>query len=173
MVTALFKWFVFACLLMNSRVDQKLLDSGHPFYVTVTEINHNAKEANLEISCKMFADDFENTLKSANQIPIDIVHPKDRKQLENMIAAYLQKHLQFKVNGKPVTTQFVGFEKENESVWCYLEVNQVPEVKKLDIMNDLLYESHDSQISIMHVIVAGNRKSTKLVYPDKNTSLEF
>ena len=173
MVSALFKWSFIVVFFMTTGF--KLQTSGvtHPFFVSVTEINHNAKEAQLEITSKMFADDFENTLKSEYKTNIDVSNPKDIKQLEKMMNDYLQKHLQLKINGRAVIMRFLGFEKENEAVWCYMQVDNVAQVKKLEIMNDLLYELNNTQMSIMHAVVAGIRKSTKLIFPDKNVSFEF
>jgi hypothetical protein len=148
-------------------------ETVHPFFVSVTEINHNAKASQLEISCKLFADDFENTLKKEYKANIDLTHPKDVKQLEKLVSDYIQKHLQFKVNGKQVSLQFIGYEKESESVWCYMQINNVVKIEKLEIMNDLLYSSNPSQINIMHVIVNGNRKSSKLNYPDTHLVLDY
>lgn len=34
----------------------------HPFHVSTTEINHNAKDKSLEITCRIFTDDFEAIL---------------------------------------------------------------------------------------------------------------
>jgi len=147
--------------------------SFHPFYVSVTEFNYNQKDKVLEISCKLFAEDLENALKTLNKINIDIIHPKDPKLLEKYIFEYLAKHLQLKINGKAVTLQYVGYEKEQEAVWGYLQVNNVPPVKRLEVMNNILYESYTTQISIMHASVGSSRKSTKLVYPDKEASFEF
>ena len=35
----------------------------HPFYVSVIEIDHNAKDATAEISVRVFTDDLEKTLQ--------------------------------------------------------------------------------------------------------------
>jgi len=178
MVGLLSKWSLLSVLFYlpvfsssNSLHENEVV--FHPFYVSVTEIDYNAREGSLEISCKMFADDFENTLREQFKTKIDFAQPKDSKQLERMVYQYVQKHLQLKVNGKPASLQFVGFEKENEAAWCYLQVSNVPAVKRLDITNSLLYESYDSQISIMHVSVNGNRQSTRLINPESNTSFTF
>ena len=40
----------------------------HPIYVSVTEIQHNAKDKTLEISCKIFTSDFEAILKSKTKL---------------------------------------------------------------------------------------------------------
>ena len=70
--------------------------------------------------------------------------------------------------------EFIGFERERDAVWSYFEVKQVNTApKKIDIRNDLLYESYDSQINLMHVTVSGNRKSSKLNYPDTNAEFAF
>ncbi|HTQ26781.1 MAG TPA: DUF6702 family protein, partial [Puia sp.] len=82
-------------------------------------------------------------------------------------------HLLLKVDGKPVTLQFVGSEKETDATWSYFQVNEVGSVKKLDVVNNLLYESFDTEINIMHVTVNGNRKSTKLNNPEANASFDF
>jgi hypothetical protein len=148
-------------------------DFIHPFYVSVTEFNHNTKDKTIEISCKMFAEDFENALKTQFKTNVDISHPKDPKVLEKLVFEYLQKHLQLKVNGKPVSLQFVGYEKEEEAVWTYLQVNNVASLKKIEITNNILYEAYNTQISIMHASEGGNRKSTRLVYPDTQASFEW
>lgn len=146
---------------------------NHPFYISVTEINHNAKDKTLEISCKMFLDDFEKTLRTVTKTEVDLTNVKDKAKVDKMISDYLNSHLQLKVDGKQVALQFVGFEKESEAAWCYLQVNNVPSVKQLEIKNTLLFEEFDSQISIMHVTVNGTRKSTRLNKPESAAKFEF
>lgn len=146
---------------------------AHPLYVSVTEFNYNTKENLLEVSCKMFADDCESTLRQQTKTNVDITHPKDVKQLEKLLNDYIQKHLQLKLNGKSVIMQYVGYEKENESVWCYLQVSDVKPVKKLEVTNSLLYDMYNTQISIMHAVVGGNRKSIRINNPDTGAVFEF
>ncbi|MEO5998992.1 MAG: DUF6702 family protein [Chitinophagaceae bacterium] len=146
---------------------------SHPFFVSVTEFNHNQKEKIVEISCKMFADDFENALKAQYKTVIDITHPKDPKQVEKYVFDYLQKHMQVKINGKPVIFQFIGYEKEEDAVWGYLQINNVAVLKKMEVTNNILYETNNMQTSIMHATAAGTRKSTRLVFPDTVASFEW
>jgi hypothetical protein len=46
------------------RATQTERSAPHPFYVSVTEISQNATDKSLEVSCKFFADDFEQTLET-------------------------------------------------------------------------------------------------------------
>ena len=55
MAAILYKWLL-AFALTNFGVNP------HPIFVSVTEIEHNAVEKTLEISCKLFVDDFEKSL---------------------------------------------------------------------------------------------------------------
>lgn len=145
----------------------------HPFYVSVTEINHNAADKNLEISCKIFTDDFETVLAKNYNTRVDLWHPKNKEQTDKLITDYIRKHLVIKLDGKPINLEYVGFERENEAVWSYLQVTNVGAPKKVEIMNNILYDTYNEEINIMHVSVGGNRKSTKLNYPDVSASFEF
>ena len=176
MALLLYKWFFLSLLagMMGTKASRSDKDNPiHPFYVSVTEINHNARDKNLEISCKIFTDDFEAALSKASGVKVDLFNPKDKDAVEKQIGAYIKKHLIVKVDNKAVSLEFVGFERENEAVWSYLQVSNTMPPKKIDITNDLLYDSFDQQINLMHISVAGNRKSTKLNYPDASASFQF
>jgi hypothetical protein len=146
----------------------------HPLFVSVTEMNYNAADKDLEISCKIFTDDFEKTLSNVYHTKVDLSAPSNKKENDKLVNDYVKTHLQLKLDNKPVTLTFVGFEKENDAIWSYFEVDNTPTApKKIDVVNTILYESYDKQMNLMHVTVGGNRKSTRLNYPDKETSFVF
>ena len=145
----------------------------HPFYVSVTEIHHNAKERSLEISCKVFSDDMENILKQNYKVAVDFTDQKQHQQIDKLMYDYFSKHLALSSDGKPVKLNYVGFEKDSESVYCYLEATSIHAVKKIDVSNSILHDLTPEQINIMHVTVGGNRKSHKLDFPKKQASFLF
>ena len=171
----LFKWFFISVLAGASPAfaSQASPAGNHPFFISVTEINHNQADKNLEISCKIFTDDFEAALSKSTGLKIDLFNPKDKQAMEKHISAYFKKHLLIKLDNRQVILEFVGFERENEAVWSYLQVSNTTAPKKMDILNDLLYESFDQQINLVHVSVANNRKSSKLNYPETQISFQF
>lgn len=150
-----------------------LLGFFHPFFVGVTEIQQNAKEKTLEISIKLFIDDFETALAKGSPTAVDLSTPKDAAKANQLVLIYLQQHFKLKLNGQPVTFQFIGYEKEREAAWCYAQVNNVESVSKLEIDNSLLYDSFDKQINLMHVTVNGSRQSTKIAYPEQKAVFNF
>jgi hypothetical protein len=145
----------------------------HPFYVSVTEVTQNKGEGTLEISCKFFADDFEETLRNVYKTKLDINNDKERAAFDRLIPDYISKRLALVADGKPLKLSYVGYEKEKESVFCYFEVAGLPSVKALQASNSLLHDFKTEQINIMHISVNGKRQSTKLDYPAKEASFQF
>lgn len=167
--------FLFAFLLPFQAVKSSpaAVSGFHPFYVSVTEINQNTAAKSLEISCKFFADDFEETLEKAYKTHLDISTGKDKAAFDQFIPDYINRHLLLLVDGKPAKLNYVGYEKEKESAYCYFEVPNVSSAKQLDATNSLLYDFKNEQINIMHVTVNGKRQSTKLDYPASKASFRF
>ncbi|NCI46928.1 DUF6702 family protein [Sediminibacterium soli] len=145
----------------------------HPFFVSVVDINHNAKDATVEISVRVFTDDMEKVLQKYSSKKIDILNPADKPFLESQIASYLNQKLQVKINGQAATMQYIGHEIQKESVWMYLEVPKIKEVTTVDIDCKLLYDLASSQTNLIHARAKGAEKNYKLDYPKNRVSFGF
>ena len=166
MVISICKWLLAGFLLLPHGESHAKNESKHPFYVTVTEINYNAKDKTLELSCKIFTNDFESVLEKYSGTKIDLSDPKDKSTSDRAITGYIVKHLQVNLDNHPVELQFVGSEKESDGTWSYFQAINLNPFKKIDITNSLLYESFDNEINLMHVVVNGNRQSKRVSNPE-------
>jgi hypothetical protein len=176
MAFVLSKWLVVFFLITGFSPKEERINKAekvHPFYVSVTEINQNAAEKTLEISCKFFTDDFEHTLEKIYKSNLDFTADKDKASFDKYIPDYIGKHFVLSLDGKPVKLNYIGYEKEKESVYCYFEVTNTPAVNRMEISNNFLYELTQEQINIMHVTVNGKRQSTKLNYPAVKAMFQF
>ena len=178
MAASFYKWLVIPAFLLfnfpkNQATTGSPIDAAHPFYVCVTEINHNAADKTLEISCKIYADDFEKVLTQKNKSVVSISHPKDKAALDKWINLYIRDHLSLKADGKQANYSYLGFEKEDDAVYCYMQVDNIATVKKIDVVNTMLHDLNNNQINIIHVTVGGNRKSHKLDFPDSQAAFSF
>lgn len=181
MATFLFQWFLFlgTSLFAAGATGSAVVNSPagatayHPFYVAVTEINHNASAKTLEISCKLFADDLEQVLEKTYHTALDISAAKDKAALDKFISDYIHKHLGLAIDGKAVQLNYIGYEKEKESAYCYFEVSNVPSLKKVDLTNSILQDFNSDQINIIHFIFHGKRQSQKLDFPATKASFTF
>ncbi len=182
MATGFNKWlFIFlmpSLIYMGGKLNKTEAKSisakvFHPIHVSVTEINHNATDKTLEISCKLFTDDFEKVLAQNYKTKVDLINPPDRAAMEKLVSDFIQKHLVVKIDDKPVTLSYLGYEKDNDAVYSYLQAENISAVKKINITNNILHEMFTDQINLMHVIVDGKRKSVKLDYPEKEAAFNF
>jgi len=172
----MFLWFqqwllLFVPLFVSTSTFSKT--HAHPFYVGVVEVNHNKASAALEVSCKLFAEDAQNVLEQQYKTKVDFGQPQQKAAIDRLLNDYVHKHLALQADKKPVQLQYVGFERDAESLYCYFEADGVANVKTIDLNNSLLYDFTDQQINIMHVMVGGVRKSYKLDYPKTEASFSF
>ena len=168
MASILYKWF-FAVAVFVCCSSAKL----HPIYVSVTEIEHNAKEKTLELSCKIFTDDFEKTLRKTYKNTVDLLKPANKDAMNKLVSEYVQKHLQVNVDGKNVPLKFIGYEAIEEGIYSYYQADNISTVKNITVTDDILYEYKTEQMSLIHVTVNGNRKSSKLNNPDTKADFSF
>lgn len=145
----------------------------HPFYVSVTEIAHDKSRNELQVSCRIFADDLENAIRKQSKTPIDVVHPANRAATDSLIARYLARHLFVTTDGKLVHLQYLGYKIEEEAAWCFLSAENIPTFKRAHVRNNILYEQHPNQINMIHVIQNNERKSTKLDNPAADADFSF
>ncbi len=181
MASFLNKWFLLslvpATFFISGNTPERQSAKGersfHPFHVSVIEINHNATDKTLEISCKIFTDDFEKSLAKNYNTKVDLINPPNKPAMDSLVKKYLFSHLSIKANGKPVSFTYIGFEHETDAVFGYIEGANVASLGKLDVSSNIMYDFFDDQVNIMHVIVNGSRKSNKLNYPDKEAAFSF
>lgn len=171
MAASVFKWLIIPVLAfgLSAAAPEKL----HPFHISVTEINHNAADKTLEISCKIFTDDFETILAKNYKTKVDLINPSAKAAMDSLVKKYIFSHLQIKADGKPVAFSYLGFENDKEAAYVFFEVVTISSVSKLEISNSILYDQFDDQMNIMHVTVAGNRKSSRVSYPNKESLFTF
>ena len=168
MASILYKWFLVASLGLFAGSF-----TVHPLYVSVIEIEHNAKDKTLEISCKIFTDDFEKTLRKAYNVHVDLLDTKVKAAMNKLVNDYVQKHLSISLEGKNATMRFIGYEQIEEGIYSYYQVDNVSAVKNISISDNILYEYKKEQMGLIHVTVNGNRKSSKLNNPDEKAVFVF
>ncbi|MBL7934115.1 MAG: hypothetical protein JNL60_19580 [Bacteroidia bacterium] len=147
--------------------------SKHPFYLSVTDLKYSEKEKAIQGSVKIFTNDFEGALKKKHGKTIDLINIKDTAFTKKTIADYLKEHLKISPDGKQKEYDLLGFEREEEATWVYIEIKNCPQPKLLQIENTILYDHIKEQTNIVHLEVGGEKKSYKVVYPEKEIRFEF
>lgn len=164
-----YKWLFFSLTslpLFNNT-------THHPIFVSVTEIEYNAKEKTLEVSCKIFTDDFEKTLRAAYKTHVDLLDENIKPAMNKLVNDYVQKHLRITVDGKIVALKFVGFEKIDEGIYSYYQADNITAPKKIEVTDNVLLEYNAQQMNLVHLTVGGERKSVKLAGAENKVTVQF
>lgn len=162
------KWIVVFMILFLLVGSKK-----HPIYVSVIELDQNSAENTLEISCKIFTNDFETTLRKTTSLKVDLLSSTDKISMNNLVKNYILNHLKIEVDGKNKPLHFIGYEQSEESIESYFQIEGIRAPKKIAVQDDILYDYNSAQMSIIHVNIDGKRKSSKLNNPDKNAVFKF
>ena len=145
----------------------------HPFYISVIDIKQDAKQHNLNISVKLFTNDIEDALKKTTAEKIDLLNPKNKPEMEVELFNYIKQRFSINVNLKPTTLNFIGYEREEDAVWVYLEIKKINQPKVLKINTKLLYDFLPQQTNIVHAEINGVKKSSKVTNPDSKIEFTF
>ncbi len=145
----------------------------HKFYVSVTNIEHSKTDKALQITTRIFIDDFQKVLEERYELTEELTTEKAIQEVEQMMKKYLSKKLKIWVNGELKTCRFIGKKYENDVTVCYLEITGVERVTALEIENAILYELEEDQQNLVHVKINDQRKSLLLVKENDKGLLNF
>ncbi len=111
----LYKWLMIsllnAGLATGITTGFQTASSNHPFFISVTQITHNKDQKAFEITCKIFADDFEQALKQAYKKTIDFSSNANELENNKIINIYIQKHLSVSVDARLNVLQYEGMKR--------------------------------------------------------------
>lgn len=145
----------------------------HPYHVGSVEINYNVKSATFEMTGRFFLDDLENALAKKYGKPFHFNDAKYKDQLNEALKNYVADYFKLKTNGQFLKVNYIGYEEDSESVDVYFESEKVSKPQKVEAAVSFLYNLFDDQINLVHIIVNGNRKSERLIYPNRYLYQQF
>ncbi len=145
----------------------------HKYYLSLTEVTINSEKHTLDVCSKLFIDDLELELGKIVNKKIDLSIALKSKEVEQLLFNYLNKNFKINVGGKLQKLEYVGYEIENDAIWCYMEVAHFKEKGTISILNTLLYEHFPEQSNLINITWDGVSKTAKLSNPEKLAEFIF
>lgn len=143
----------------------------HPYHVSITEIRIDPEKKAVNISCKMFTDDIQDAMSTLYKVPVELL--KKQASCDSLISKYVHERLEVSVGGMKLDYKYIGYEIEEESVWCYFESALPSAEKSVKVRTSILYDFLDEQANFLHCYYKTERKSFKLENPDKEAAFTF
>jgi len=141
-----------------------LITAMHPYFVGVTEVNIDPKSRHIDVSCKLFVDDVQDVIfqQTGQKINLTVKSPQNLALLKN----YLISHVKVKWGNNYLPLLMLGYDIEEEGVWCYLETTFKSRTQSITICNRALYETIETQTHFLHVNYGAVKQHWKITNPE-------
>ena len=132
----------------------------HAYHSSLMEMRYNASKKQLEVSVKVFTDDFEKALSQGQPAPVSLAEAGPRPLA--LTTAYLQRTLKFSTAaGAPLPLQVLGLQAEKDGYWLYCKVPLPGATPGVQLRQAMLLEVFGDQMNIVN-IEAGDKKQSVL-----------
>jgi len=133
--------------------------SSHKYYVSTSLFNFTDANS-LQITIRLFKDDFKDALKkkySINRVLTDqvLIDSTYHSNINN----YFNSFLTVSFDGVKNKLNFLGLENKNEMFVFYLEIEKLPSFNVISLDNKLLFDLYSEQQNIIYVKKNGIKKS--------------
>lgn len=145
----------------------------HPFHISVTEILHKPKDKVIQMTIRLFQDDLEQGLREfTGNEDLDILKKEDAESLKEIIGKYVLQNLNLTTK-KELSLNYLGFEYDNDVLYCYIESVKVKPFDQLTISNTILTSTYKDQENLVHVKKAGKVKSLRMTFTKRQETLDW
>ena len=144
----------------------------HPVHVSVTNVDLDPVGGKVELSVKIFSDDFQDLILHKYGVQLNIVEQEDPGDGISAVNRYIQEALQLVFNGKETADlQFVESKLNEEAIWLFYRYEHPGRIRKVDIVNRVMLEKFNDQTNLM--IVSFNERQNGYKLDNKTTELSF
>ena len=144
----------------------------HPVHVSVTNVDLDPVRGRVELSVKIFADDFQDLILHKYGVQLNIVEQEDPGEKISAVNQYMQEALRLVFNGKEAAElEFVDAELNEEAIWLFYRYDFPGKIRKVEIVNRVMLEKFTDQTNLMIVTYHDEQNGYRL--DNKNTELSF
>ena len=138
---------------------------AHKFYISVTSVEYSDKDRALQITTRIFIDDFEKVLQERYGITGSLATKEESDMADAYIEKYLRTKFMVEINDRPVDFDFLGKEYDNDIMICYLEVPKIDmsTATSISVENEVLMDIFEEQKNVVHFKLGNQKKSFVLI----------
>lgn len=145
----------------------------HKYYISITQVNYIKEKQSVQITSRIFIDDFEKVLRERYDDAIELVAKNESKDVDHYIELYLKSKISVKINGKDMNLNFIGKEYDIDVIQCYIDIENVKNINSLEISNQILFDLFDNQQNMIKAKINSKQKSFLLNQNNKIAVLNF
>ncbi len=144
----------------------------HPIHVSVTNLDLEPDVGKMELSVKIFADDFQDLILNKYSVQLNITGNEKPGDKIGSVHRYIGEALRFEINGKEIEgLKFMRSELNEDAIWLYYTYDHGSRIRKINVSNTLMNEKFDDQTNLL--IVSYSNKQNGYRMDNKTTDLSF
>lgn len=144
---------------------------GDGAHAAFTIIEHNARAGTIEVIHRMMVLDLELALTARTGRTIRM---EDVTDAETLIGSYLKDYFSLTVEGEgPLPLSWVGAELKLDTVLAYQEAPISKDIDQLAVANQILTETHPTQINTVNVTYGGRVYSRMFTLGDPPSLIDL
>ncbi|MEP5340543.1 MAG: DUF6702 family protein [Algibacter sp.] len=160
----------FKFLLLSLVIPLFAFTAMHKYYISVTQIEYIEEKKSVQITSRIFIDDFENLLRERYDDSIILAENTESETINIYIERYLKEKIKIRINESDVNFMFIGKEYDGDIMRCYLEVVDVETINSIEIKNQVLFDLYTEQQNLIKLKVNSKQKSY-ILSPQNDTAL--
>lgn len=145
----------------------------HKYYVSLTEIEYVEKQKSVQIITSIFIDDLEVDMRKQSDKIFNIDTKQEVDSIDNYFKNYLHQHFQIIINDSINKYNYIGKEYEDDIVHFYLEIPNIKQLNKIEVINTSLFNSFERQQNIVKINVKDFNKTFYLTKNNDKGLLNF
>ncbi len=143
----------------------------HDIHLSKCDVEYNKEEKSVEVSLRVFIDDFELALTERGATDLFLCTKKEHPDALSYMEAYLKENFKIQIDDEELSFDFIGKEISEDlaAVWCYLEIPNVEFERNFTVINKVFMELYADQRNIVKVKLDENTKEHFLFDPSDYT----
>ena len=146
---------------------------SHEFYVSVSYMEYDDKRRAIQIQKKIFFDDLEFAIKKTKGLSDFDILNSDEGLINKEIENYLKANIQFTINNKKLSINYLGHEYINGTISCYFEVLKVRKMQSLSIKDASLFSFFEDQENLIYFETENKLRTIRLKSPNHSEEIFF
>jgi hypothetical protein len=145
----------------------------HKYYISVTEVDYIKDKQSVQITSRIFIDDFEKVLRERYNENVVLAGKEETKDVNKYIETYLRSKIRVRINDHDMNLIFIGKEYDIDIIQCYIEIQNVKQVNSIEITNEVLFDLFEDQQNMIKTKINSKQKSFLLNQNNKTAVLNF
>ena len=146
---------------------------AHKYYLSLTNIDYVLESQSIQITSRIFIDDIEVALNKKYGQSFKLDTNQEVEDANSYIKKYISKLLIIKINGEITSFNYIGKKYETDVVYLFAEIENITEIKSIEVQNRILMDDFDEQQNIIKLNINNKKKSFILTADSDKDLLKF